>query len=661
LLVVLALLLVELWPAPAMAQARTLSWRELVVTARLDARGDLHVSERQQMVFTGDWNGGERSFRLESDQSLELTGLTRLSSSGTRIPLVEGKLSELDQYAWQDDSVLRWRSRRVYDPPFQQTEIGYVLEYRLSNVLEELGRSRYKLDHEFAFQFRPGTIERFRLHLTLDPIWLSERASPIVEEAGPLLPSQGFVLTLPLVYYGDELPTASWGEVLQRRTLRGTLLRGGLALGLLGLVAAAFLLLLWHLRRRGFFARLLGPSEVDPGFIVRHVLPLKPEVVAYLRDAGAGNRHVAALLARLERERKIRTWVREVPGPHGPRQNLELELLVPRAAFVDSERALIDQLFIHGDLTSTAAIDAYYTKTGFDPGADLGEALKLELVPLLGPSYGPQGGYTRWRRWIPVGLLVVLNIYVAAFAGENSANGRTWPAILATMACFFYFILNPYFARDLLASHVSPRRAAKWFAFGVGFETSSFVAMLLGASGLPVVGSVFLAAIGLIMIMIMLRAAWSRDHAAGMALRKRLEAARGYFAAELEKAAPALEKAWYPYLVAFDLSKAYDERLLGVAAEGSERQGSRRYSASFSSSSDRGGISSSSGSSSSGSEYVGGGGSFAGGGASGSWTSAVTALAAGVSKPGSGSSSSGSSSSSSSGGSRSGGGGGGGW
>ena len=58
------------------AAARELHWRELAVTARLDAEGRLHVSELHRMVFTGDYNGGERSFRVQGDQALELEGMS---------------------------------------------------------------------------------------------------------------------------------------------------------------------------------------------------------------------------------------------------------------------------------------------------------------------------------------------------------------------------------------------------------------------------------------------------------------------------------------------------------------------------------------------------------------------------------------------------------
>ncbi|HEY6147198.1 MAG TPA: hypothetical protein VIZ69_05850, partial [Thermoanaerobaculia bacterium] len=59
----------------AAGEPKELHWRALDVRARLDESGRLRVIERQAMVFTGDWNGGERIFRLERGQKLELEGL----------------------------------------------------------------------------------------------------------------------------------------------------------------------------------------------------------------------------------------------------------------------------------------------------------------------------------------------------------------------------------------------------------------------------------------------------------------------------------------------------------------------------------------------------------------------------------------------------------
>ena len=147
-------LLVFLFAPAALWAEKSLYWRAMDVRARLDADGRLHVTERQAMVFTGDWNGGQRDFRVNPGQSLKLEGIWRMDpETGKRKPLSEGDLSEVDHYGWKDRHTLRWRSRRPSDPPFAGTEIDYEIAYTLSGILLRQGDS-----------LRPG--QRFRVSAT---------------------------------------------------------------------------------------------------------------------------------------------------------------------------------------------------------------------------------------------------------------------------------------------------------------------------------------------------------------------------------------------------------------------------------------------------------------------------------------------------------------
>ena len=81
----------------ARGQARELAWRALEVHAHLDADGRLHVRERHAMVFTGDWNGGEREFRVALGQKLDLEHLWREVPDGTgALHLQELEKGDLD-------------------------------------------------------------------------------------------------------------------------------------------------------------------------------------------------------------------------------------------------------------------------------------------------------------------------------------------------------------------------------------------------------------------------------------------------------------------------------------------------------------------------------------------------------------------------------------
>ena len=170
--------LLLVFPARAAFAQKSLRWRAMDVRARLDADGRLHVTERQAMVFTGDWNGGERIFRVNPGQSLKLDGIWRVDAeTGERKPLSEGNLSEVDRYGWKDPRTLRWRSRRASDPSFADTEIDYEIAYTLSGILLRQGNS-YVLDNDFAFPQRDGQIESFSLDLELDPVWRRLRRGP---------------------------------------------------------------------------------------------------------------------------------------------------------------------------------------------------------------------------------------------------------------------------------------------------------------------------------------------------------------------------------------------------------------------------------------------------------------------------------------------------
>src|SRR4029453_14131804 len=71
-------------PAVSAFAQRELHWDSLEVTAHLNADGTITVAETQTIVFTGDWNGGERKFNIRPRQSLSLTGVYRGGPSGWR-------------------------------------------------------------------------------------------------------------------------------------------------------------------------------------------------------------------------------------------------------------------------------------------------------------------------------------------------------------------------------------------------------------------------------------------------------------------------------------------------------------------------------------------------------------------------------------------------
>src|SRR5215471_20192605 len=151
-ILLLAVLFVWCALTSARAAGRELHWDALDVQARLSADGVLDVIERHAMVFTGDWNGGERVFNIRPRQKLELISLERIEeSTGRAEPLRQTvRPNAVDEYSWAGRQTLRWRSRLPSDQPFANTRLIYVLHYKLSGVLLKED-SQYRLDHDFAF------------------------------------------------------------------------------------------------------------------------------------------------------------------------------------------------------------------------------------------------------------------------------------------------------------------------------------------------------------------------------------------------------------------------------------------------------------------------------------------------------------------------------
>ncbi len=577
------------------------------------------------MVFSGDWNGGERVFAHRLGQKMELERVSRIDPvTGERRILEKGDLDKVDHFGWRDNR-LRWRSRLAGDPPFANTEIDYELQFVVSNVLAVKG-DRYVLDHDFAFADREWPVERFVLDLELDPAWESEPRVAGHWEPGALAPGQGFVVTTPLRYLGAGRPagvlhpTAPWFGLLLLATLVGV----SLALVIRFAVRE---------ERPGRWAPL-PRTPLDPRVVEANLLAVPPEVVGALWDRSVGAPEVAATLARMVSEGKLASTVRPDPGKPRRPGTLELRLLVAPAALSGYEAELVGKPFVDGDVTDTEKVRAHYKDSGFDPTSLVSEPLYREVDRLLGSRPVP------WQReWRLPFALTTLGVLLLALGGI--LRSFAWPAVLlgglgVVLAWGWALGMATVVARTV--SSLAWKLAGTLLIPSAAFAGYGWLVL----SGLPVGGLV------LIGFWAMLVAAWTstlsgcrgRDRGAALVRRRQLTALRQTLARELAKPSPTLSDAWFPWLVALGLGPQVERwaRAFAVTAHGSDLGTS---AGSFG-----GG-----GSSGGGSGWTGGGGSFGGAGASASWTAAAGAISAGVASP----------SSSGGGGGSSGGGGGGGW
>jgi len=445
------------------------------------------------------------------------------------------------------------------------------------------------------------------------------------------LRGENVTVTARLRHTGASLPAAvNLGAPAWLRLALLALLLGG---------TGFFALQFWRRETAlGRFEPLADPASIDRGWLERHILSFPPEVVGAMWDDRTGAAEVAALIARLVREGKLSSRVED--------DELFLTLRHPRMSFEGYEAGLVTSLFIDGNTTSTSKIKAHYKSSGFDPVS----TIKAPLEELSGKTTDASSARDIDRSWtVLLALTGLALLLLGATAGALNIVG----GILGSGLILALYLPG-------LAGAIDYRRRLS----KLGARSVEFVPMLLlivavpafllaGITGLRfhglMLGGVVL--VSLAAIRSLLNLAKTRDAKARLESRRRLTAARDYFARELKKPNPALDDAWFPYVLAFGLSRDADRWFRSFGG----RESGVSSPSTFGSSS---GSTASSGSSG-GSGWTGfGGGASGGAGATGAWAVAATTMAAGVASPSS--SSSGGSSGSSSGGS-SGGGGGGGW
>jgi hypothetical protein len=601
------------------AGARTLHWKSIDVQASLDADGRLHLQERQNIVFDGDWNGGERKFRLQPGQELALAGITRIDpETGARTPLSEGGLGQVDRYSFIDPKTLRWRSRLPSDPPFSNREIDYLLDYTLSGILEKKD-SGYLLNHDFAFSDRDGAIDHFTLDLALDPSWKTEAPMPGHWEAGPIPPGRGYVVRASLRSSRPVVPSAVRSVPMMADR--------GLAEIAIAVAILVFGLHYWlHDRIRGRFRPLPPLSDVDAAWLKTNVFDLLPEEVGTAIDDDVGSPEVAAVIARLVAEKKL-----ESETVAGKKPTLRLTRIAGDGSFSGYEKKLVDGLFFGEKSVTPENVREHYKSSGFSPSSLIEADLRARLA-----TKGPFGQTVK-----PAAAWRSLLFFLAAVGFGIATVLHHTPADAPPL---FVFLFASAFCATI-GLMVAKRSSESFQPVGPALVSGLVIVLvpwiIAGILMPPVYSPTLFAAftfLTLAYVSSALHLAMSRDGDARMERRRRLATARRWFVEQLRAPRPHLEDAWFPYLLALGLGPKVDDwsKSYGHAA---------RTSTGFSGSS-------SSSSSSSGSGWTGGGGSFGGAGASAGWAAAVGGFSAGVAAP---------SSSGGGGGGSSGGGGGGGW
>jgi uncharacterized membrane protein YgcG len=623
--------------AATTAQSKSLYWPTIAVDAKLDGNGLLHVAETQTFVFNGNWNGGERQFNVRAGQLLHLEGVDRIDGAKI-IPLTRGNLAAVDHYDFfKDSKTLRWRSRLPEDPEFENTELTYRIRYTLSGVLR--GRNNhFKLAHDFAFPDRQGDIKHFALHFTLDPLW-SGLDSPLTLNQDNLEPGRGVIVRGELQYHGKTSPA---NVIIPIPHWVGYAMLVLLAAGLVAL----FLRFLALERKVGRIGNLTPLEEIDGPWLEKTIFSLPPEVIGAAWDGKVGAAEIAAILAKMEHEKKIKTGIQ----PRFLRKPImTMQLLVDRKSITGYHGSVINKLFFNSRVnTDTNAIQEFYKNKGLDLTAIIEKPIEQRLSNLA--KWTEKTKPVNWKvDLIAVPAAFVLVVLTGVWGSDNDGALASTEAFLGVCSLGFATVAARFNCR---AIDNLPLRCAFVSAFALPLVIPT-IQYLFGAPTYLFLAPALIAAVvwNLAIYNLILDALRIDEAPEKIAIRKKLLSARSYFMKQLQSSAPHLSDDWFPYILAFGLGPNVDSwfRSHGKSISSAGTASHSSSSASFS------------GGGNSGTSWTGGGGSFGGAGASGSWAAAAAAVGSGVSSPGSSSGGSSSGGGGGGGGSSSGGGGGGGW
>jgi uncharacterized membrane protein YgcG len=604
------------------AVARDLHWSKVEVDARLDRDGVLHVVEKQSIVFTGDWNGGERWF--SNVGVLRFEGIDFWEEKSSRwISMPRGRLDLTHHYDWGEGH-LRWRSRQPDDPEFRGTERSYALKYSLSNILSESG-GKFRLDHDFGIPDRAGEIREFALKLDFDPSWRVSEGAPVRRQA--VRPGESVRVQLNLEHSEGGVGVGTREALLRARQAAYSRAPDWLLL-LLALVGVSALIFF----ERDFLRHEMATGRFDAGakeevneeWLRKNIFTIRPEHVAVLWDEVIGPAEVAAILSRLCVEKKLKVEDLGLDlGVFGDRHLFRLTRLVPLERFSGVERTLLDGLLFEGrQSVTTAELRENYANSGFNPVFEIADPLGLEVERLPGMGQEELAPVSFMRTF---GLIVVSTLL--AFVAMISTGVLPTEFMAAVALCVMMMAASAAFAVTWIRPMIAGALTIRFFTAGFAFVPlmAAIIPWLVYELEAPrsewFVSSVAL--LGVACASSVYNLAKSRNVLSRMKKRHQLMHAREFFASELQRDQPALHDDWAPYLVALDLSpgmEAWSKR-----HGGSSLSVVRSSSSSSSSSPDSG-------------AWTGGGGAFGGAGATTSWAAIATTVSSSSSGPSGGSS-----------------------
>lgn len=525
-------------PALLASPAGTVTWKSVGVTATLAPDGSLDITERHDVIYSGDWDFAQRRFAAGFLQKLDFAGVWRLNpSNATPVRLAFGSPDVPGRLSWVNSWTLRWRLPPVSGTAPKNREEQYIYKFRWRNILRRRN-GVYHLDHDFAFPGRGGTIEIFTLKANLTPVWQAQQGFAPAQTAGPLAADQGFPVHWTLRYLPPGAP---------RGVLADPNFSVQYGIWLLLVIGTICLYLIYQLSENalGRFIHPTAPARIDEAWLGRHIFHLRPEEVSAIWSCRVGPAEAAALLTRLAAEEKLA--VRPAGNQPFARDIMTARLLAPRSAFAGYERDLVEALLPGGQPESdTKHLRA---RTGVITGLAFRENLSSSIQSR--PGFSKRSPSPSSLPIFAFGILSLVFLLVAMISQPEEI----------VLIIGFLFLGLLFWPLSLACGFWGRRVAGRknwWLAGSLAAAWLPAVLLLVaaGTEWLPVTASFAAAAVlgALAALAGAFNLARARDGKERLARRLDLLAGRRFFRHELRQPRPRLRDSWLPWLLALGLA-----------------------------------------------------------------------------------------------------------
>jgi len=145
------------------ARARSLYWERIDVEMQVNFDSTVDITEKQEYVFTGAWNGGYRDLRKKGIEGIRDIEVWEGSKQYER-----GSLDDKCSFAVSESANnvnIKWRSRLPSEPEYANAHKIFAVKYRVLGLSEAVNKQQDELYWKAILEDREDVVKHATVKL----------------------------------------------------------------------------------------------------------------------------------------------------------------------------------------------------------------------------------------------------------------------------------------------------------------------------------------------------------------------------------------------------------------------------------------------------------------------------------------------------------------